>query len=134
MPSTLGPGWRNFPRGTVIFQEGDPGDMAYLVHQGVVRIVKSVSGHRVTIGRVWPFQLFGELSMIDDAPRMAAAIADEDVVCQVLDRATIRTLMDQAPEGLNALIVSMLATLRAMGQDLAETRARLHDQGVVDPM
>jgi CRP/FNR family transcriptional regulator, cyclic AMP receptor protein len=121
---------RNFAKGTVIFREGDPGGEAYLLQQGTVRIFKTVTGRRVTIGRVWPSQMFGEFSMLDDAPRMAAALADDDVVCLVVRKQAIRDMLDQAPAGLTPLIQSLLATTRAMGQDLADARAMLLENGV----
>jgi len=120
---------RSFARGTVIFREGDAGDEAYLLHQGAVRIFKTVAGRRITLGTVHPFQVFGELSMMDDSPRMAGAIAESDVVCLVLTKQAIRTMMDQAPEGLSTLILSMLATMRSMGRELADARAALIESG-----
>jgi len=120
---------RSFSQGTVIFREGDDGNEAYLLHQGTVRIFKTVAGRRITIGLVRPFQVFGELSMMDQSPRMAGAIADEDVVCLVLPKQAIRAMMDQAPEGLSTLILSMLATMRSMGRELADARAALSEYG-----
>ncbi|CCG40344.1 Crp/Fnr family transcriptional regulator [Magnetospirillum molischianum] len=116
---------RSFPRGTIIFREGEAGNEAYLLHQGTVRIFKTVAGRRVTIGMVRPFQVFGELSMMDESPRMAGAVADDDVVCLILPKQAIRAMMDQAPEGLSTLILSMLATMRSMGHELADARAAL---------
>ena len=84
---------RTFPTGTVIFREGDVGHEAYMLQQGTVRIFKTVAGKRVTIGRIWPFQVFGELSMMDDSPRMAGALADDDVTCLVLEKDAIRAMM-----------------------------------------
>ncbi|ARJ64659.1 cAMP-binding protein [Magnetospirillum sp. ME-1] len=121
---------RVFPRGTVIFKEGDSGHEAYMLQQGTVRIFKTVAGRKVTIGRVWPFQVFGELALIDDGPRMAAAIADDDATCLVLTKDAIRTMMDQAPPGLNTLIQSLLATIRELGDDLADARAILAEHGM----
>lgn len=121
---------RAFPRGTVIFKEGDAGREAYMLQQGTVRIFKTVAGRKVTIGRVWPFQVFGELALIDDGPRMAAAIVDDDATCLVLTKDAIRTMMDQAPPGLNTLIHSLLATIRELGDDLADARAILAEHGV----
>jgi len=120
---------RVFPRGTLIFREGDSGDTAYLVHRGTVRIFKTVGGRRVTLGLVRPFQVFGELALIDDSPRMAGALADDDVTCLPLSRAAIQSMLDQAPDGLRTLIQSMMATMRVMGDDLAATRAALLDAG-----
>lgn len=121
---------RVFPRGTVIFKEGDAGHEAYMLQQGTVRIFKTVAGRKVTIGRVWPFQVFGELALIDDGPRMAAAIVDDDATCLVLTKDAIRTMMDQAPPGLNTLIQSLLSTIRELGDDLADARAILAEHGV----
>lgn len=114
----------------MIFREGDAGNQAYMLQEGTVRIFKVVSGRKVTIGRAWPFQVFGELSMMDDSPRMASAIADDDCVCLVLDKDAIKTMMDQAPPGLSTLIHSMLSTIRAMGKDLADAKSALLDHGV----
>jgi CRP-like cAMP-binding protein len=121
---------RSFPTGTIIFKEGEVGHEAYMLQQGTVRIFKTVAGKRVTIGRIWPFQVFGELSMIDDAPRMAGAVADDDAVCLVLGKDAIRSMMEQAPPGLTSLMQSMLSTMRAMGKDLADAKATLQEHGI----
>lgn len=120
---------RNFAKGTVIFREGDKGAEAYLVQQGTVRIFKTVSGRRITIGHCKPFQVFGELALIDDAPRMAAAEATEDTVVLVLNKAAIRHMLDDAPPGLTNLLQSLIATMRVMGDDLASARAQVMELG-----
>lgn len=116
---------RIFDKGEVIFREGEGGNEAYLLQQGKVRIFKTVSGRRVTIGHVKPFQMFGEMALLDDSTRMAAAIAEEKTVCLVISKASIRELLDGAPPGLNTVIRSMITTMRAVGDDLAVARARL---------
>ncbi len=121
---------RSFSTGTVIFREGEVGHEAYMLQQGTVRIFKTVAGKRVTIGRVWPFQVFGELSMMDDAPRMAGALADDDVVCLVLEKDAIRSMMEQAPPGLTTLVQSLLTTIRVVGKDLADAKAILAEHGI----
>lgn len=121
---------RTFPRGTVIFKEGDRGSEAYMLQQGTIRIFKTVAGRKVTIGRVWPFQVFGEMALLDDGPRMAAAIVDDDATCLVLTKDAIRSMMDQAPPGLNTLIHSLLSTIRELGDDLADARAMLAEHNV----
>ena len=119
---------RSFATGTVIFREGDSGTQAYMVQQGTVRIFKTVGGKRITIGLVRPFQVFGELAMMDDAPRMAGALADDEVTCLVLEKQAIQSMMEQAPPGLATLLHSLLATMREMGKDLAEAKAALQDR------
>ncbi|HSV28533.1 MAG TPA: cyclic nucleotide-binding domain-containing protein [Candidatus Omnitrophota bacterium] len=120
---------RIFPKGSVIFREGERGDEAYLVQQGSVRIFKTVTGKRITIGQVKPFQIFGEMALMDDAPRMAAAEANEDTACLVLSKATIREMLDMAPPGLTNVLQSLIATMRVMGDDLASARAQVMELG-----
>lgn len=123
------PGRRNFSKGTVIFREGDRGDEAYLVQKGMVRIFKTVHGRRVTLGVCKPFQVFGEMALLDDAPRMAAAEASEDTTVMVLSKARVRDMMDTAAPGLTTLIQSLIGTMRVMGDELAEARAQIAEMG-----
>jgi CRP-like cAMP-binding protein len=120
----------SFEKGTVIFREGEVGDKAYLLQEGTVRIFKTVAGKRITIGRVWPFQVFGEMTLMDDSPRMAGALADDDVVCLVLEKDAVKSMLEQAPPGLNTLIQSLLSTVREMGKDLADAKATLIEHGI----
>jgi CRP-like cAMP-binding protein len=71
-------GSRTYPRGEVIFREGEPGDEMYAVQQGWVDL--TVGG--TVVETVAPGGIFGEMSLIDGAPRSATAIAGED--CRVL--------------------------------------------------
>jgi len=120
---------RTWPKGTVIFREGDAATEAYLVQQGAVRIFKKVNGRRITLGVVKPFQIFGELALFDDGARMAAAETGEDTTVLVLSKATIREMLDGAPPGLNTVIQSLVATMRAMGDELANAKAHVLELG-----
>ena len=120
---------RSFTKGTVIFREGDRGDEAYLVQKGAVRILKTVNGKRITLGQCKPFQVFGELALLDDGPRMAAAEATEDTLVLVLGKANVRDLMDSAAPGLTTLIQSLITTMRIMGDELAAARAQIVELG-----
>ncbi|MGE5478578.1 MAG: Crp/Fnr family transcriptional regulator [Bacteroidales bacterium] len=120
---------RTFAKGSVIFREGDRGDEAYLVQKGAVRIFKTVHGKRITLGQCKPFQVFGELALLDDGARMAAAEAVEETTVLVLAKANIRDMMDTAAPGLTTLIQSLIATMRIMGDELASARAQIVELG-----
>lgn len=120
---------RSFAKGTVIFREGESGNEAYLVQKGAVRIFKTVNGKRITLGQCKPFQVFGELALLDDGPRMAAAEATEDTTVLVLGKANVRDLMDSAAPGLTTLIQSLITTMRIMGDELATARAQIVELG-----
>ena len=61
-----------------IFREGDRGDKFYLILDGAVRISRTVSGMgEEALAILRPGQSFGEMSLIDDAPRSADARVHE---------------------------------------------------------
>jgi CRP-like cAMP-binding protein len=118
---------RTFAKGAVIFKEGENGREAYMLQKGKVRIFKTVAGRRITIGIVQPGQVFGELALLDNGNRMGAAVAEEDITCLTMSKASIDHMMNEAPNGLATLVLSLLGTVRAMGDDLAQARAELEE-------
>ena len=70
---------RSYPRGSVILFEDDPGDSLFIVRHGRVKVVLiGEDGREVILGLLGPGAHFGELSIIDGAPRSAHVIATED--------------------------------------------------------
>ncbi|MBT6096714.1 MAG: Crp/Fnr family transcriptional regulator [Rhodospirillaceae bacterium] len=66
---------QSFKPGAKIFKEGDLGNMAYVVQEGEVEIVKVIDGVEQVLGTVGQGGIFGEMALIDAKPRMAAARA-----------------------------------------------------------
>ena len=70
----------SWPSGSVVFREGDAGDALYLVLSGSVRIVKGA----VEIATLGKGSCFGEMAVLDGAPRSAdAAVSDEAVLLRI---------------------------------------------------
>ena len=61
--------------GDRIFREGDPGNQAYVAQTGEVELIKTVDEKEVVIGTVGQGGIFGEMALVDDAPRMVMARA-----------------------------------------------------------
>jgi CRP/FNR family transcriptional regulator, cyclic AMP receptor protein len=122
---TPGPERRTFAKGATIFKEGDRADAAYIVESGAIDIFKIVGGRRVSLGTIRPWGLFGELGLLDDSPRMAAARAAEETTCMVVSRQSIEQMLEGAPEGLRVLFGSLAQTIRTAGEELASARFQL---------
>jgi CRP-like cAMP-binding protein len=64
--------------GTKVFQHGDPGDKLYLILDGKVRISREVPGMgEEALAVLGPGKIFGEMALLDDAPRSADARVHE---------------------------------------------------------
>jgi len=92
---------RHFRAGDEIFQEGDPGEVLYLVQSGQVRIYVHGSGTGVETsvflcGR--PGEIFGELAIVDGLPRSATATAMQDTVVYTLSRDEFQRHMQRIPQ------------------------------------
>lgn len=105
---------KRFAAGTVIFDEAARGEEAYLVESGQVDIQKHRFDGWHPIGRIRPGGIFGEMALIDDAPRMARAVAVDDTVCMVIARDRLRAKLDAADPVLRALLRIFVQNIRSM--------------------
>ena len=88
--------------GEVIFREGDPGDLLYLVGQGSVKISKSGrGGEQETLGFIQSGNFFGEMALLDGEPRSAMATAAEPTRLGTVDEATFQHILELAPSRLH---------------------------------
>jgi len=81
-------------RGKNVFEEGDSGDCFYVILDGAVRISRVVPGmgeEALAVLRKGAY--FGEMSLIDDAPRSATAIAHESTELFVVQRKDLEDLL-----------------------------------------
>jgi CRP-like cAMP-binding protein len=118
-----------FPKGATVFAEGEPGTTAYVVESGRVSVFKTVKGKRVNIGDVAQGGIFGEMALIDDHPRMASAVAEEETACVIIGKDRLSEQLDKAPKGVRVIVNALLGNIRAMGTELAEAIVILaHDE------
>jgi CRP-like cAMP-binding protein len=80
--------------GATVFSEGDAGDKFYLILDGAVRISRFVPGMgEEALAVLRPPAYFGEMSLIDEAPRSATAIAHERCRLFVVKRRDLEDLL-----------------------------------------
>lgn len=96
--------------GKALFEEGDPGDAYYVVYSGAVEILKGED--KLAVRRTGDG--FGEMALIDDAPRSATAVATEDCQLVTVAREDFQKLLGDDSLPLRMMQVLSRA-LRAMG-------------------
>ncbi len=76
---------QRFVTGEVIFCEGDESDVAYVILSGKVEIFRERAGHdRQQLAVLEMGQMFGEMGVMDHAPRSAGARALTDTVLRAI--------------------------------------------------
>jgi CRP/FNR family cyclic AMP-dependent transcriptional regulator len=112
---------RRFRRGEVIFHQGDPGDALHLVGSGAIKIVlPSEHGDEAIIATLRLGDFFGELALLDGAPRSATAVALEASETWTLSRELFHGLLDRDPRLRDSLLAGLARELRRLTGQVEE--------------
>ena len=112
---------RRFLAGEVIFSAGDPGDGLYIVESGRVQISAVVgNGQSRVLATIGPGDFFGEMAVLDDAPRSATAQAEEETETYFLARGDLLGLLERRPQFALNLIREFSLRMRALNQKYAD--------------
>jgi CRP-like cAMP-binding protein len=112
---------RRYRADEVIFHQGDPGDRLHVIETGRVRIgLEAQDGREGTLTILGPGRVFGELVLLDGAPRSATAIAMDPTVTVTLDRAAFRSLVDEDPAIREAVLSGVARWLRRVTDQVTE--------------
>ena len=84
---------RNFPKGAVLFREGELNKEMYIVRSGMVRITKKIRDMEKVLAVLGPGEFFGEMATLLDKPRSATAEVVEDSLLIVMDPQTFKTMI-----------------------------------------
>ncbi len=107
---------RHSRHGQAVVQQGQVGNGLYIVVSGAVRVV---AGSEV-LARLGPGEFLGELSVIDQQPRSASAIADGPTVCLALASWDLIELLAQDSELALNLLRELAGRLRRADAQLRD--------------
>jgi len=97
------------PAGSTVFQQGDAGEEMYGVIAGEVELR---AGDRV-VRTLGADDVFGEMALIEPAPRSATAVATKDSVLAVIDKHRFLFLVQETPMFALQVMSAMAARQRA---------------------
>lgn len=76
-----------FDKGETNFEAGDAAEFAYVIQAGSVSIVVTRGGDKLVLDTLGAGEVFGEMALVDDEPRSAAAVVEEPATCILTTRA-----------------------------------------------
>ncbi|MDT8316377.1 MAG: cyclic nucleotide-binding domain-containing protein [bacterium] len=112
-----------YKEGETIFKEGDEGERLFIILSGAVRISKNIPGmgeEALSVLRAGDY--FGEMALIDNAPRSADARIHEDSSLMTLSKKDLETLMDEKKDMGYKILSKFVETL---SQRLRDTNDKI---------
>ena len=107
-----------YPRGSILFGEGEETDFALLIHKGHVKI--TVGSRERIVGIRGPGEVVGEMAAIEAEPRSASVYAMTDVEALYVSAAKWREFLDAHPSVMRGLLLLLAGRLREATRKQAE--------------
>jgi CRP-like cAMP-binding protein len=102
---------RVYEKGEIIFEKGDIGHGIFVVVSGKVRVDPSGELFKDAVPEFGPGEMFGELSLFEEAPRFATVVAVERTVMVALFRAEFSTLLTKNTKIGTKVLMKLCTTM-----------------------
>jgi CRP-like cAMP-binding protein len=99
---------RVYPKNSMVFAEGEPGNELFIIQKGSVTIAKIMDENEVLLAVLKPGDIFGEMALLEAKPRVASAVAYEECQLMAVSRANFERMIQTQPQ-LIARLTSLLA-------------------------
>ena len=108
---------RRFPKHKTIVEEGLPGDYMYIIREGRVSVSKlSDDGREKILEFLDSGDFFGEMSLLDNAPRSASVRALTETRILALSRNDFLAVLKRSPDLAMAVIQELTRRLRQIDE------------------
>ena len=88
-----------YEQGEVIIAEGDEGDEAYVIYSGEVEVYRALGdGKTVSLNRLGPGEMFGELALFGEGFRSATVKALTETLVAVITRDKLYEILREFPD------------------------------------
>jgi CRP-like cAMP-binding protein len=109
---------RSYVTGDRIIKQGESGDAFYMIQQGRVAVTQTTTfgtSAGTELARLGPGKYFGELALIEDAPRKATVTATSACKCWTLDRQNFKSLFGSMAAAVNESVgIKMLQRVKVL--------------------
>ena len=116
------------PAGAQLFAEGSASDRAYIIKEGQIDIRKASGTGDVLLATRQPGEVIGEMSLLDDAPRLASAQARTDSILLAIGQAQFNHLLDTSPAATRAILRLLISRWRTTQAALQNAQDELEQR------
>lgn len=107
---------KEFPKGTILFREGEPGREMYIIQKGKVEVRKRVGQTEKVLAELGEGEFFGEMALLLGADRSATVEVIEDSRILVVQPEAFESLLKSNIEIALKMLKKMAGRLLALDQ------------------
>ncbi|HXD10229.1 MAG TPA: Npt1/Npt2 family nucleotide transporter [Anaerolineales bacterium] len=104
-----------YPQNTVIFHQGDEGNMMFVIVEGQLQVLRSADGTEQVLAQRGSGDFVGEMAIIESTQRSATLRTQTDVRVLAMDGETFKGILRERPDVSFAVLRSISRRLREMG-------------------
>ncbi|KAF1080027.1 MAG: hypothetical protein GQF41_3703 [Candidatus Rifleibacterium amylolyticum] len=113
---------RDYSSGSVIFQEGEPGNVAFILTEGSVEITVGSGDKKKVVTVFKPVSVFGEMALVlKDQKRTATAVARSDSKVAVISKQDFDEFLEKSPKLIGVALTALVHRLRTTTERLGKT-------------
>lgn len=110
---------RTYPKNTLLISEGDLSDTFYVILSGKVKVYASdENGREVILNILGSGEYFGELALIDEAPRSASVVTLEQSRLSVISKGDFQRCLSEHPEIALEMIRPLVRRIRSLTENV----------------
>lgn len=110
---------RSFAANTVVVNEGDDGSSLFVVQHGSLKVfLTDENGREVTLSLLDPGDYFGELALLDEAPRSASVIAVTRSELLQIPRSAFLEMIEAHPACMQVVVRNLVARIRELSDNV----------------
>lgn len=107
-----------YPPQTILARQGEVGHVFYVIVSGRVAIIRQLEdGQEKLLAVRGPNEFFGEMSLLDEAPRMANCITITEATVLEVTEGLFEQLVEESPVIAHTILLRILETARSIDQD-----------------
>ena len=103
----------SIPAGQLVLREGDQGDSLYVVLTGELEVTKRQGSQDILLAVYMPGQFFGEMALLEQAPRSASVRTLQESRLLVISQAAFQTLLTCSPSAPLKILHTVTSRLRS---------------------
>lgn len=110
---------------SVLFAEGMPGELLYVIISGCVEIIKDTKNYgKIILATIGANDIVGEMSLIDSEPRSATGRTSEDSVLLVINKQSFNEILKSDPRIAAKVLMGLL---KIISRRLRTTDKKIED-------